>query len=55
MPNKLPEDQQASRVTIAKERLGRFNHDENKFLNCVTDDEMWANDAELETKTQSEQ
>ena len=37
----LTEDQKSSRVTIAKEHLGHFNHDENKFLNCfVTGDEM---------------
>ena len=42
MPKQLTEDQKASRVTIAKEHLGCFNNDENKFLNCiVTGDEMW--------------
>ena len=36
------EHQNASRMTIVKEHLGCFNHDENKFLNCiVTGDEMW--------------
>ena len=50
------EDQKASKVTIAKEHLGRFNHDENKLLNCfVTGDEMWVHCAEPETKAQSKQ
>ena len=34
-----------------KEHLGRFNHDENKFLNCiVTGDKMWVHYAEPKTK-----
>ena len=41
VPKQLTVDQNASRVTIAKEHLGRFSHDESKFLNCiVTGDEM---------------
>ena len=41
VPNQLTEDQKASRVTIAKEHLRHFNHDENKFLNWfVTRDEI---------------
>ena len=42
-PKQLIEDQKASRVTIAKEDLGRFDHDKNKFLDCIiiTEDEMW--------------
>ena len=41
-------------MTIAKEYLGHFNHDENKFSNCiVTGDEMWVSYAEPETKAQS--
>ena len=41
VPKQLTEDQKASRVTIAKEHFGRFNHDENKFLSCiVTGDEI---------------
>ena len=44
------------RVTIAKEHLRRFNHDENKCLNCiVTKDEMWVHYGEPETKAQSKQ
>ena len=36
-----------------KGTLGHFNHDENKFLNCiVTGDEMWVHYAEPETKAQ---
>ena len=43
-------------MTIAKEHLGHFNHDENESLNCiVTGDEIWVHYAELETKTQSKQ
>ena len=26
----------ASRLTIEKEHLGRFNRDENKYLNCIS-------------------
>ena len=38
VPKQLTEDQKPSRVIIAKIR---FNHDKNKFLNCiVTGDEM---------------
>ena len=54
VPKQLTEDQNVSRVTIAKEHLGRFNHDENKFVNCiVTGDETWVHYAEFETKAQS--
>ena len=43
-------------MTIAKEHLGRFNQDENKFLNyVVTEDEMWVHYTEPETKAQSKQ
>ena len=50
----LTEDQKASRMTTAKEHLGRFNHDENKVLNCIfTGDVMWVHYAEPETKAQS--
>ena len=43
-------------MTIGKENLGHFNHDENKVLNCiVTGDEMWVHYAEPETKAQSKQ
>ena len=43
-------------MTIAKEHLGHFNHDENKFLKCiVTGDEMWVHYAEPETKAQLKQ
>ena len=31
VPKQLTEHQKASRLTIAKEPLGRFNHDGNKF------------------------
>ena len=55
-PKQLTEDQKASRVTIAKELLGHFNHDENKFLNCIiTMNEMWAHYAEPEAQVQSKQ
>ena len=41
VPRQLTEDQKASRVTLVKEHLGHFNHDENVFLNCiVTGDEI---------------
>ena len=51
VPKQLIEDQKASRVTKAKEYLGRFNHDESKILNCiVTGDEMWLHYAEPEQK-----
>ena len=41
---------------IAKEYLGHFNLDENKFLNrIVTWDEMWVHYAEPRTKAQSKQ
>ena len=54
VPKQLTEDQKASRVTIAKNIWGCFNHDENKFLNCiVTGDKMWVHYAEPETKGQS--
>ena len=44
------------RMTIAKEHLGCFNHDENMFLNCiVTGNEMWVRYAEPETKAQQKQ
>ena len=37
----------ASRMTIAKEHLGRSNYDGNKLLNfIVTRDEMWVHNAE---------
>ena len=53
LPKQLTEDQKPSRVFIAKENLGHFNHSENKFLNCVvTGDEMWVHYAESETKVQ---
>ena len=43
-------------MTIAKDHLGLFNHDENKFLNCiVTGDETWVYYAEPEAKAQSRQ
>ena len=52
LPKQLTEDQKTSRMTIVKEYLGHFNHDENKFLNCiVTGYEMWDHYAEPETKT----
>ena len=35
-PKYLTEDQKASRVTIAKEHLRHFNHDENKFLTILS-------------------
>ena len=54
VPKKLPADQKKSRVTIAKEHLRCFNHDENKVLNCiVTGDELRIHCAEPETKAQS--
>ena len=54
MDKQLAEDLKAARVTIAKEHLGRFNHDdENKFLNCiVTGDEMWFHYTEPEIKAE---
>ena len=56
MHKQLTEDLKAPRVTIAKEHLGHFNHDENKFLKCiVTGDEMWVHYAEPETKAQLKQ
>ena len=56
MPKELTEYQKASRLTIAKEHLGQFNHDENKILNTiVTGNEMWNHYAEPETKAQSKQ
>ena len=56
VPKQLTEDQKTSRLTIAKEHWGHFNHDENNFFNCiVTGDEMWDHYAEPETKTQSKQ
>ena len=56
VPKQLTEDQKASRVIIAKEHLGHFNHDESKFLNCtVTGDKIWVNYAQPETKAQSKQ
>ena len=46
----------ASWVIIAKENLLCFNHDENKFLNCiVTGDEKWVHNTKPETKAQSKQ
>ena len=46
----LTEDQEASRVTLAEEHLGRSNHDEIKFLNCIVfGDEMTLHRAEPET------
>ena len=43
-------------MTIAKEHFARFNHDENKFLNCIVSvDEMLAHHAKPETKPQSKQ
>ena len=43
-------------MTITKEHLGHFNHDKNKFLNCiVTGDVIQVHYAEPETKTQSKQ
>ena len=54
VPKQLPEVQKASRVTIAKEHLRCFNHDENKVLNCiVTGDVLRVHCAESETKAQS--
>ena len=47
----LTEDQKISRMTIAKEHLGRFNHDQSRFV--VTGDEMWVHYVEPETKAQS--
>ena len=56
VPKQLIEDQKASRVTIAKGHLGRFNQDDNNYLNCtVTGDKMWVHYAEPKTKAQSEQ
>ena len=38
-------------VTIAKEHLGCFNQDDNRFLNfIVTGDDIWVHYAEPETK-----
>ena len=45
-------DQNTSRVTVAREHLWRFNHEENKFC-TVTWDEMWVRYAAPETKAQS--
>ena len=43
-------------MTIAKEHLVHFNHDENMFLNrIVNGNEMWIHYAEPETKAQSKQ
>ena len=56
VPKQPTEDQKASRVTIEKEHLGRFNHDENTLLNCtVTGDETWVHYAEPEAKALSKQ
>ena len=56
VPKQLTKIQKASWVTIAKEQLGRFNHDKNYVLNCfVTGDDMWIHYAEPETKAQSQQ
>ena len=55
-PKQLTEDQKTSWETIAKVHLGCYNHDGNKFLNCiVTADEMWVHYTEPETKAQSKQ
>ena len=44
----LKKDQKASRVTVAKEHLGSFNRNENKFWNCIVAwDEMWVHYADL--------
>ena len=52
----LTEDQKTPRVTIGKEHLGHFKHDENKLLNfIVTGDEMCVHYAEPETKAQPKQ
>ena len=41
VPKQLTEDQNASMIATATGHLGRFYHDENKFLNCfVTWDEI---------------
>ena len=51
-PKKHPGDH----IKIAKEHFWRFNHDENKLLNCiVTGNEMLVHYAEPETKALSEQ
>ena len=56
VPKQLTEDQKASRMTLAKEHLAHFNHDENKFLkDFVIGDEIWVHYAEPETKAQSKQ
>ena len=42
-------------MTIIKP-LRSFNHNENKFLNCiVTGDKMWVHNTEPETKAQLKQ
>ena len=47
----MTDDQNASRVTIAKEHFERFNYDENQGLNWIlTGDEMWVHHAEPKTK-----
>ena len=54
MPKQLTEVQKAARLTITKEHLGHFHHDESKFLNCIViRDEMWVYYAEPETNAQS--
>ena len=54
LPKQLTEDQKASRMTLSKERLGRFNHNGYTSLNCIaTGDEMCIHYAERETKAQS--
>ena len=56
VPKQLAEDQKEARVTIAKEHLGHFNHDENECLNCIVIvDEIWVHYAESKTKGQSKQ
>ena len=56
VPKQLTEDEQASRVTLAKEHLGRLNYDENKFLNfIVTGDEMLVHYFHLKIKAHSKQ
>ena len=53
MLRQLTADQKTSKVAIAKEHLGQFNHDE-KSLNCiVSGDEMWVHYTEPETKAHS--
>ena len=45
-----------SRVTIAKEHLGHFNHYENNFLSSVViGNKMPVHNAEPETKAESKQ